>query len=162
MGIHCSRIGSNKGFTLLELIVVSSILGIICLIIVPNLSGMNEQWILRSTAYMLANDIRRIQSHSIKESSSYKLDLYTNEFYYRLKENSPLGEQLKLVRFDSRIADVKANFNKGTDLSYGLHTISYNSTGAPDRAGTVLIKSRNGYEIRVTVDVATGRVRVYE
>ncbi len=151
----------DSGFTLIELIAVISLLSILCMIVSPNLVQMSDRWMLRTTAYALANDIRRVQSLAIHEGKGYRLDLYTQGFYYLLRSESATALPIKRMDLNPGIMDVSANF-RTVEPSYGLHSIQYRSTGSPLKAGTILLKSRSGNQIRLTVEVATGRVLVYE
>lgn len=156
-----AHFGPAAGFTLLELITVLFILGILSILVLPGMGQFTDGIIVRSAAYALANDIRRAQNLALQEGRGYRIDLYTRDFYYLLRADSATSTPVKRVEFSPRILEIRANFQTGSP-AHGIHAVRYRSTGTPSQAGTITLKTRTGRAISLTVEVATGRVRVYE
>lgn len=150
-----------SGFTLLELLTVLFILGLLSAIVLPGWGYFADGIIVRSAAYALANDIRRAQNLALQEGMGYRIDLYTRDFYYLLRPDSATSTPVKRMAFSPRIWEIHANFHTGSP-AHGIYAVRYRSTGAPSQAGTITLKTRTGRTLSLTVEVATGRVRVYE
>jgi len=154
----------SNGYTLLELILVLFIISILSTLTVPNLMRTNERWLLRSTAYMIANDIRRVQRLSVHECAQYNFELNLKEFYYILRNNDPRQPNLKKVTLDPKITKITSTlYNPGYAAPKdGYRILWFSYLGSPNQAGEIVLMSRNGDSIRLTVDVTTGRVMVYD
>lgn len=155
---------NNKGVTLMEIILVLVVMGILFTLTIPNFLRFNDRWILRSTAYMIANDIRQMQRLSIQECSIYNFELHTKEFYYVLRNNDPLHPHIKKVYLDPRISYISSTlYNPGYGGTMeGYRILKFSYLGSPNQAGEIILYTRNGESIRLTVDVTTGRVKVYD
>lgn len=155
---------NNKGFTLIELIAVLTIMGIIAGLTVPSLMNMTDKWMLRSTANMIANDIRLVQSMSIQECTEYQFELLTSRFTYQLKLAEFTKLPFKTVKLDPRITKLKSTLYdpglKGIYKDDRLLIFSY--LGSPNQAGTIELESKSGNRIKITIVVNTGRVQVIE
>ena len=148
----------------MEIMIVIMILGIISMLAVPNLLQANERWMLRSTAHMISNDIRRMQSMSIHESDQYQFELHTKSFYYQTKNYQANADIIKRVTLDPRITTITSTLYDpmyaGQREGYRILRFSY--LGSPNRAGTITLKTKQGNRIEITIDVTTGRVRVFD
>ncbi len=145
-------IKNNKGYTLIELIVVLAILSIVVFITFGNLN-INQDILLSKCANQLANDIRYIQRKTITEKqTNYKINAnyaanntgYTINLGYKIIES---------VKFDKGIT-YTSNFT-GPMLSFNL-------LGRPSNSGTYTLRNSKGKTINITVVPSTGRVRIYK
>ncbi|MDP8215720.1 MAG: prepilin-type N-terminal cleavage/methylation domain-containing protein [Candidatus Kaelpia imicola] len=75
----------NKAFTLIELIILITILGFVVLISVPNIDSYLDARIY-SCAQKISSDIRYTQYLSIAEHESYGLEFNAAANYYRVYE----------------------------------------------------------------------------
>ncbi|HHY82299.1 MAG TPA: type II secretion system protein [Clostridiales bacterium] len=160
-GVFCRN---SKGYTILELIAVLSVICILTALSVPNLLRANERWLLRSTAYMIANDIRRVQRLSVQECAQYNFEINIKEFYYILRSNDPTHPNIKKVKLDPKITQITSTlYNPGYGAPKdGYRILRFSYLGSPNQAGEIVLKTVNGDSIRLTVDVTTGRVMVYD
>ncbi|NLZ52781.1 MAG: prepilin-type N-terminal cleavage/methylation domain-containing protein [Thermoanaerobacteraceae bacterium] len=141
---------SSKGFTLIEVVLVIAILGLLSIIIVPDLKRTLAKYKLEVAAQELAQNIRLTQQKSITEGVSYKivLDLNRKDNYQML-----LGRRGKLIKLPSGV------YFDWTTYSEVNKTLVFYPTGAPNRGGTIAIA--NGEDtLYVIISVATGRVRI--
>ena len=161
-GVHLP--GKNSGFTLIELLLVLLMLGILTSLAIPDLLHFSDRWILHSTACQIANDIRRVQRTAVQESDSCHFELHTGEFYYLIRRENLLLDPIKKVSLDPRISEISSTLYKpyygGEWKDYRI--LKFSPLGSPNQAGSILLKTKHGNHIRITVEVATGRVHVYE
>lgn len=155
----------TRAFTLVEVMLVLMILGVLCTLVVPNLLPLNDRWLLRSTAYMIASDIRRMQRQSVQECTEYNFEILPSQFYYKLRQNNATSETIKKVTLHPRITQITSTLTPsakygGQMAGYRIVTFSY--LGNPSNCGDIVLKTKGGNSIRLTIEVATGRVRVYE
>ncbi|MDD2502483.1 MAG: prepilin-type N-terminal cleavage/methylation domain-containing protein [Clostridia bacterium] len=151
------------GFTLVELILVLTLLSILSIIAVPRIMRFNDRWILQSSAHMLANDIRLMQRLAVQECSEYNFELHTTQFYYILRINDLKKPNMKKVYLDSKITSISSTLNKPyTDHMADLCVLIFSYLGSPYHAGEIILETASGESIRLTVDVTTGRVKVYD
>lgn len=153
-----------KGITLLELTLVFILLGILFTLTMPNLMRLNERWLLRSTAFMIANDIRRVQRLSVQECANYNFELHTKEFYYILRSNDPIAPNIKVVDLNSKITSISSTlFDPGYGgAKDGYRILRFSYLGSPNQAGEIILNTSSGDNIKLTIDVTTGRVKVYD
>jgi len=143
----------------MEIMIVIMILGIISMLAVPNLLQANERWMLRSTAHMISNDIRRMQSMSIHESDQYQFELHTKSFYYQTKNYQANADIIKRV---TRITTITSTLYdpKYAGQRAGYRILCFSYLGSPNQAGTITLKTNKGNSIVITIIVNTGRVYV--
>jgi prepilin-type N-terminal cleavage/methylation domain-containing protein len=158
-------VGTKKAYTLIEVMLVLTILGILISFIVPNLLPFNDRWLLRSTAYMIANDIRRMQRQSVQECAEYNFEILPSQFYYKLRKNYATSETIKKVTLNPRINKITSTLTPsskygGQMAGYRIVTFSY--LGNPSNCGNIVLETKGGSSIKLTIEVATGRVYVYD
>ena len=163
MGVINLRIRSKSAFTLIELVIVLTLLGILSLLTVPQLLRFNDRWVLRSSAHMLANDIRKMQRLSVQECSEYIFELHTTQFYYNLRINDLTKPTIKQVFLDPKITKISSTLQKPHqgDMK-DLCVLRFSYLGSPNQAGSIVLETNSGDKISLTVDVTTGRVKVYD
>ena len=161
-GAHLS--GKSSGFTLIEVLLVILMLGILASLAIPDLLQFSDRWVLRSTARQIANDIRRVQRISVQECDPCHFELHTGEFYYLIRRGNLLLDPIKKVSLDPRISEISSTLyspNYGGEWK-DYRILKFSPLGSPNQAGSILLKTKHGNPIRITVQVATGRVRIYE
>ena len=140
----------SSGFTILELLIVISIISIISAFSFPHLLNWQTSLLGRLTAQRIASDLRLAKIEALRTGATTKItfDPAQDLFIYRGCNSQP-----KIV-----------NFPKGVDLyttNFSQHTISFYPTGTPSRGGTITIRV-NGKLMYLTITPVTGRVRIVE
>lgn len=74
----------QSGFTLLELIVVVSVLGLLTAIALPSFAAWREQAVYRKVARELASALRETRSRAIKSNLEHRLEVDLKEKRFRL------------------------------------------------------------------------------
>ncbi len=147
---------NQKGFTLLETLIVLAIIALLVSITVPTLSRTLAKQSLASFAHQLAGDIRYVRQRNINGDihTELKLQITTNE--YLLVES--VGSAKSTVVVERKRAPAGVSFPHNEIRK----TISFSGIGAPNEGGTTIhITNTHGDKYRVTITPATGRVQVF-
>lgn len=139
-----------RGYTLIELVVVISLLGLMAGIALPDFKKNAANSNLKTAAFELAENIRLAQQKSIAEGLPYKIviDLERGDNYQILA-----GKQGKLVKLPKNVI-----FSWTSYTNVGK-TIIFGPSGAPNQGGTIALTNGDN-TIYVIISVATGRVRI--
>ena len=138
----------NKGFTLIELMVV---VGIISLLLALSLNGLYNliQWNkLNTAAAILSSELKNTQSRAFYEGVYYKLQFWPTLDRYRIYKQSELIDDIILKDIDL----FNTNF---TD-----NNLYFYPNGVPSMGGTVTLKNKRGKVLYVIMTPVTARVRV--
>lgn len=121
----------KKGFTLIEMLTVVSIIGIVSVISVPLLLNYQKTSKLKNEARALATNLRLTQQLAITEQSIYDLKLLDTLGKYQII-NTDTSEVVKEVVLDSEI-----DINQITGLTND--TVEFNPTGAVLETGFIYL-----------------------
>ncbi len=154
--------GREAGFTLTELLIVMSIIGIISVIAVPALSSLHGECCLKSVIYEIAEMIKEAKQNALSNEKYYAISFNTANGRVSLlsgrgpdgKWNTPDDEVLRSFRLDAKGGGLSfghGNYgpldkeHKATDdgVAISNNTFVFNPelTGT---AGTVYIRSASG------------------
>lgn len=142
-------IRSRRGYTLIELMGVISIMGVLLALAVPSYHGQIKQDRLDLTAAQIASDIRSTQQLALaEESPQYKIAFYPAENKYTVCLGT---KEIKTVIMPPGIKLKSTNFVDST--------LRFSTRGISTVGGTITLAcgERNKF---VVVASVTGRVRV--
>lgn len=156
----------QKGFTLLELLITVTVLAIILVFGVPNLSGFFEKQRVTGAAQSFLSDIQYARAESIKQNASVYIELDDSQWCYGLDDTpvTPCGcagasaasctiNSNQYVVTSDRFPDVVMN------ESVSGSAITFNpARGTLGPAGNVLFSSGNS-SVRV-IWSSIGRARI--
>lgn len=142
----------TRGFTLVELLLVISLMIVIGAIAVPALTPLMEQMKLNADSRQIAYEMRKARQEAIMEGKPQTLEFYIDSrIYQRLYGNryhlSPGIEYGGTTTFAPL-------------YKYGPPACEFSASGVPSHAGTVTLKNQWGDKRYIIVSVATGRIRV--
>lgn len=138
----------NKGFTLIELMVV---VGIIALLLWLSLNGLDYliQWNkLNTTAALLRSELKNTQSRAFYEGVYYKIDFWAPLDRYRIYRQTELYKDIQLKDIDL--------FN----TNFTNNKVYFYPNGVPSMGGTVTLKNKRGKVLYVIMTPVTARVRI--
>ncbi|HHZ02823.1 MAG TPA: prepilin-type N-terminal cleavage/methylation domain-containing protein [Tissierellia bacterium] len=142
---------SNKGFTLIELILTISILLIVLTIVVPVLN--RDMFYMEKMANEFITDVRYVQMECMKNPyATYRISINKDEGCYHVLNNTV---KEKTVEFKSRYKIDYTNIN--------MQSIGFTYEGIPLNAGTFrIIDTRTNEIIEVSIVPTTGRTVIKE
>ncbi len=168
------KLGSGRGFTLVELILVVLILSIAAVIAIPMFSSAADIQV-RSAANRIAADLDYARGLAITRQKNYAVVFYPASESYDIREASgdiiknPLDNRDFTVNLtaDSRVSGVNIDLTNFTDAV----TFDYLGTPYPGNVasptarlndtGVITLKSRDGrFTLYVKVEAATGYVTI--
>jgi len=173
---------SDYAFTLIELVIVITLIGIVSALIIPEMKGGFEDALLRSTSRDLVNvfSIASSRAVSLNQLHRVRLDPKTGRYVIekRTRETangdqfSPLKDVSEAEgKLDPRIAIQMRNLddspgtaptpNDNGQPQPATDTISFYSDGTAD-AVELLLRDRQGYRLALRINPITSRVKVLE
>jgi len=138
----------NKGYTLIELMVV---VGIISLLLGLGINVLDYliQWNkLNTAAGLLSSELKNTQSRAFYEGVYYKIYFWESLDRYRIYKQTELVEDVVLEDIDL----FNSNFTDDNVYFY--------PNGVPSMGGTVTLKNKRGKVLYVIMTPVTARVRV--
>jgi len=149
----------SKGFTLIETMATIFVMGILFLVAIPNINIINQRWILEATAREMVEDIRWTQHLAIVEGESYNFEFHLSEKYYLIRPVSNKESPLKKVKLNPTIVRVSSNL-ANIGLSPDQKVLTYSETGNPGQTGSIVLETKNGESITITIAVGSGRAKI--
>lgn len=157
------KMWGNSGLTLIELIIVISIIGVILAVVSPNIKPPIEEAVLEAEAQLIAQEIRLTQQLAITRGMDYCFEIHVNEKYYRIRPRTPMPIEgvYKKEYLNERINVIECNFSSPYSGEYSaLKVLTYAPTGIPSQTGTIELYVNSGKKKTIRVAVGTGRVKI--
>ena len=134
------RIGSRRGFTLVETALVVVIMGMLLAIAAPRFRAMRAGFTIDTAAYQLAGDLRRAQVEAVKLNQTITVAKTATSTY-------------NITAIGNR------TFEPGVSFGAAAMTVSFASFGPPIGGGATFTITHSGRTKTVTVG-ANGLVTV--
>jgi|SRR5690554_553732 len=150
----------NRGFTLLELIVVLAILGIISSIVIPSIVFITRRNTLKTVTQEIAQEIKDTQQLATNYRKEVIFDLDINRNTYTVRENRAKPKTFTTGQFSKDITITSNLYRPYTGDMRGVRRIKYSANGLPSQTGTIWITDQSGKTMTITIAVGTGRVKV--
>ncbi|WP_003542133.1 prepilin-type N-terminal cleavage/methylation domain-containing protein [Desulfotomaculum nigrificans] len=154
---------TNKGFTLVELVVVIMILGIITAMSMPNFGRPLSDYKLYTAARQLATDIRSLEQKSINLADD-KYNNYSNYIMFGSKNKYLINEVIPSTGDNVQVIQRSVNLPSGIEIfltNFTNNMLVFNRSGGTSSGGTISLKSTvTGKQLYVIVLTGSGRVRV--
>jgi type II secretion system protein H len=183
MRCHPSLAGARHGFTLVELMVVITIIAIMTAAMIPEMKGSFQDALLRSTSRELIDVLDLAGSRAISLNQIRRVRLEEGSGRYLVERHVPEGTEDEFVPVDDvpeshgqLDARITVEFHRpddpaadGTAPTTSPDEMSRPSTTAiifyPDgtaEAGSILLRDRQGYRLSLRINPVTAHVRVVE
>ena len=160
----CKIISKSKnGFTLLELLIVITVVGILASLAIPNIIKIADDYRLNEAAKEIAREIINTQQLAMYYGidMQFEIDIYNNQ--YSVRTRGTPSKLFKRGQLDRSMTIATNLYNPGYSGSYkGIRTLYYSPSGMPSRTGTIWLYSKTGGYKRITIAVGTGRVKIWD
>ncbi|NMA95441.1 MAG: hypothetical protein GX974_05335 [Clostridiales bacterium] len=156
------RSDADKGASLIEILIILTIIGILLTIALPSIKSLGNGIMLNATAIQLVEDLRYTQQMSLYSKGNYmlRIDTRNNSYVIRPKDGDSFTPSLKTVYLSDGIFFKSHNLAKYNQASYRYY-IEFNSvTGIPGQAGYIELADADNNQIKIIIAVSTGRVRL--
>ena len=155
---------ADRGFTLMEMLIVVVVIGIVAAMAVPSFLGYMPKLRVKSAAREIVSDLRLARSKAVSERRPFGVvfDLSTNSVTTFADTDDPASQTYSSS--DSVMAI--DTLNTDLDLSsctYNNNCVVFNSTGAASTSGDLQLVTDDG-SILMSINLlaSTGRVRLTE
>ncbi|MBI5745631.1 MAG: GspH/FimT family protein [Nitrospirae bacterium] len=144
----------NKGFTIIELMIVVAIIGIIAAIGFVSLTKQIPHYRLNGSVRDLVSDLRWARTLAIASGEKVNLRLDPSNDRYQVEKALNPGTPI------SRVRDLRQDY-PGVDLisSSGGNLITFEPRGTTSSWTTIKIGNSSGEEKKITV-IVTGRIKI--
>ncbi|MGI6485786.1 MAG: GspH/FimT family pseudopilin [Tepidanaerobacteraceae bacterium] len=142
--------GSPNGFTIIEVLVVVSLIALLSTVILPDFKSLLLDYKLITAARQMAQDLRLTQHKAISEGIPWKVIFQPSSNSYMIIQGFKSWKQVSLpdgIKFDF--------------VGFPSKTLTFYPSGAPVPAGSVKI-TNNVRSLYIIASVATGRIRISE
>ncbi len=147
---------NESGFTLIEVLIVAFILALAGAVILPSLITANNRSDLERVAEMMIAEFSLAQQTAVATGIVCRVYFYKNVEAFRVF----LPETGRTVWLPEGIRIHSNNF---PDTDGGVYRLlSFNRNGAPNQAGTIGLRDKQGNKLYIIVNIATGRMRISE
>lgn len=146
----------EKGFTAIELIIVTVMLALIIGVITPSFHKMADHYRLNIAARRLAEDVREVQQWSITLQETYIIKFYFDYKYYNVptRGNNLLKQTVELPQGISFQEISYIDTSRKSQLTF-------DAKGAPNHGGHITLVNTQG-EVRDVRITPIGRVKIYK
>jgi len=138
---------NNKGFTLVEMMVVIGIVAIMALIAVPNIISWRPKVALSGAARILKADLGLAKSRAIRDNANVTVTFDTANEEYRIVDNN--GTTIKFRRLNS------LNISGTT---FAGDTFTFDRRGRSSSSGDIDLVNKSG-TVKVVISIL-GRIQV--
>ena len=138
----------NKGYTLIELIVVVVIISLLLSIGINGLDYLIQWNKLNVTAALLSSELKNTQSRAFYEGAYYKFQFLPSLDKYRIYKQTELIDDIILKDIDL--------FN----TNFTNNIIYFYPNGVPSMGGTITLKNKRGKALYIIMTPVTARVRI--
>ena len=151
----CDSATAQRGFSLLELVIVLMIIAALSAIVVPRYSGALARYRAESAARRIAADLEYARAQADSQSASQQIIFDVAANSYQLTGLSGLDHP-SLPYFVDLSDDLAGATLVAVDFG-GDSTVVFNGYGVPDSGGTIAIKVGSVQET-IALDPYTGKV----
>jgi len=144
--------GSQKGFTLLEVIITLLVIALVLAVSYPSLSRGTTSLSLRTTGRDILNTLRYARQKAVTEQTGMQVTVDRENQVVRLTNDLGEGNRVYILPDNVRIQRV---FMGGGETSEEVSTVRFLPNGSSDSV-EILLESRNGSYLRIVSDPITG------
>ena len=140
----------NRGFTLVELLVVFAILALVIGVVPPVFQRLNESAQYRDAVRAMLTDMRQGRQRALTEGREVRFGVDLARRTYGLDGGSPPRQLPEPLQLRATVAAVEVAANQAASIRF--------LPGGGATGGTIEIRRPSGAGVRLTVDWLSGAV----
>jgi prepilin-type N-terminal cleavage/methylation domain-containing protein len=150
---------SVRGFTLTELMIVITIMGVLLAVSVPALSRYYSNWRLNGAASQMAMSLRAARSTAVNKDIETVFLFDKDAGQYHILEDANGNGDADAGERESTVQDLPTGVTID-DFTVPQESVSFNSKGSTQDGGVIVVRGRGNYELQIRVYSGTGNVQV--
>jgi prepilin-type N-terminal cleavage/methylation domain-containing protein len=148
-----------RGFTLTELMIVVTIMGVLLAVSTPALSRYYSNWRLNGAAAQMAMSMRAARSAAVNKDIDAVFLFDKDAGQYHILEDTNGNGDPDAGERESSVQDLPKGVSID-DFSVPQESVTFNSKGSTQDGGLIVMKGRGNYEIQIRIYSGTGNVQV--
>jgi prepilin-type N-terminal cleavage/methylation domain-containing protein len=136
---------SQRGYSLMEMLVVVAIIGILMLITIPNFMTMRRSTIVKGSMRQFTQDLRAARQRAVSRSSSTRVTWIEGSRQYSMEESTDNGASWQAVGLNPRWLSESISIKNGSGAAkFPSETVVFTRTGTarvPGGVGQIILDS---------------------
>jgi type IV fimbrial biogenesis protein FimT len=150
---------SVRGFTLTELMIVITIMGILLAVTVPAMGRFARNWRLNGAASQMAMVMRAARSAAVNKDIDVVFTFDDAAGQYSFLEDTNGNGDADGGERESSVQTLPPGV-KISEFTVPQTTVTFNSRGSTADGGTIVMQGQGDYQIQIRVYSGTGNVEV--
>jgi prepilin-type N-terminal cleavage/methylation domain-containing protein len=148
-----------RGFTLTELMIVITIMGVLMAVSVPALSRYYSNWRLSGAASQMAMSLRAARSTAVNKDMNAVFYFDKDAGQYHILEDTNGDGDADAGERETTVQDLPTGVSID-DFTVPQESVTFNSHGSTQDGGVIVMKGRGDFELQIRVYSGTGNVQV--